>query len=109
MVCSFVARIFAHALEDSHSKSGLVHSLSVCISLLDPKRYMATSALFHSFRSQHMYDSSIPVNPETLAAMLPKLGECATLYCCCLPECVANILCFSSSDAYYVACTLVSC
>ncbi|POO01233.1 SIT4 phosphatase-associated protein family [Trema orientale] len=72
---SFVARIFAHALEDSHSKSGLVHSLSVCISLLDPKRYMASSPLFHSFRSQHMYDSSTPVNPETLCAMLPKLGD----------------------------------
>lgn len=72
---SFVARIFAHALEDSHSKSGLVHSLSVCISLLDPKRSVASSALFHSFRSQHMYDTSVPVNPETLGAMLPKLGD----------------------------------
>ena len=77
-----MARIFAHALEDSHSKSGLVHSLSVCISLLDPKRSIAASPLFHSFRSQHMYDSSIPVNPETLGAMLPKLGECMTVYCC---------------------------
>ncbi|XP_048324155.1 uncharacterized protein LOC107411354 isoform X2 [Ziziphus jujuba] len=72
---SFVSRIFAHALEDSHSKSGLVNSLSVCISLLDPKRSAASSPLFHSFRSQHMYDSPIPVNPETVAAMLPKLGD----------------------------------
>ncbi|XP_062082091.1 uncharacterized protein LOC133788583 isoform X2 [Humulus lupulus] len=72
---SFVARIFAHALEDSHSKSGLVHSLSVCISLLDPKRSMAASSLFHSFRSQHMYDTSVPVNQETVGAMLPKLGD----------------------------------
>ncbi|KAM6578887.1 hypothetical protein CsatB_030724 [Cannabis sativa] len=72
---SFVARIFAHALEDSHSKSGLVNSLSVCISLLDPKRSMAASPLFHSFRSQHMYDTSIPVTPETVGAMLPKLGD----------------------------------
>ncbi|XP_024017094.1 serine/threonine-protein phosphatase 6 regulatory subunit 3 isoform X2 [Morus notabilis] len=76
---SFVARIFAHALEDSHSKSGLVHSLSVCISLLDPKRSMGSSPLFHSYRSQHMYDSSIPVNPETLGAMLPKLGDLLVL------------------------------
>ncbi|XP_044473269.1 serine/threonine-protein phosphatase 6 regulatory subunit 3-like isoform X2 [Mangifera indica] len=72
---SFVARIFGHALEDSHSKSGLVHSLSVCISLLDPKRSSISSPLMHSFRSQHMYESPIPVNPETIGAMLPKLHD----------------------------------
>ncbi|CAK9143251.1 unnamed protein product [Ilex paraguariensis] len=71
---SFVARIFGHALEDSHSKSGLVHSLSVCISLLDPRRSLP-SPLIHSFRSQHMYESHIHVNPETVGAMLPKLGD----------------------------------
>ena len=57
-----------------------MHSLSVCISLLDPKRSMASSSLFHSFRSQHMYETSVPVNPETLCAMLPKLGECVPVY-----------------------------
>ncbi|XP_009367067.2 serine/threonine-protein phosphatase 6 regulatory subunit 3 isoform X2 [Pyrus x bretschneideri] len=72
---SFVTRIFGHALEDSHSKSGLVHSLSVCISLLDPKRSAVSSPLFHSFRSQHMYESPIPVNPDTVSTMLPKLGD----------------------------------
>ncbi|KAJ9188845.1 hypothetical protein P3X46_000205 [Hevea brasiliensis] len=72
---SFVSRIFGHALEDSHSKSGLVHSLSVCISLLDPKRSATFSPLLHSFRSQQIYESSIPVNPETIDAMLPKLGD----------------------------------
>ncbi|GMP88938.1 hypothetical protein CsSME_00040737 [Camellia sinensis var. sinensis] len=71
---SFVARIFDHALEDSNSKSGLVHSLSVCISLLDSKRSIP-SPMFHSFRSQHMYESPTPVNPETVGAMLPKLGD----------------------------------
>ncbi|KAK9280107.1 hypothetical protein L1049_013794 [Liquidambar formosana] len=71
---SFVARIFSHALEDSHSKSGLVHSLSVCISLLDSKRTIS-SPLFHSIRNQHIYESPIPVNPETISAMLPKLGD----------------------------------
>lgn len=74
-LCSFVARIFSHALEDSHSKSGLVNSLSVCISLLDPKRSAVSSPLMHSFRGQHMYESPIPVNPETIGAMLPKLCE----------------------------------
>ncbi|KAK8605080.1 hypothetical protein V6N13_082537 [Hibiscus sabdariffa] len=72
---SFVARIFGHALEDSHSKSGLVHSLSVCISLLDPKRSAIVSPLMHSFRHQHMYEPPIPVNLETINAMLPKLGD----------------------------------
>ncbi|XP_022752860.1 serine/threonine-protein phosphatase 6 regulatory subunit 3-like isoform X2 [Durio zibethinus] len=72
---SFVARIFGHALEDSHSKASLVHSLSVCISLLDPKRSAITSPLMHSFRNQHMYELPIPVNLETINAMLPKLGD----------------------------------
>lgn len=74
-LCSFVARIFGHALEDSRSKSSLVHSLSVCISLLDPKRSAIASPLMYSFRSQHMYESPNPVNPETIGAMLPKLCE----------------------------------
>ncbi|KAF7805598.1 serine/threonine-protein phosphatase 6 regulatory subunit 3 [Senna tora] len=76
---SFVARILDHALTDSQSKSSLVHSLSVCISLLDPKRSMVSSPLFHSFRSQHIYEASIPVNPETVGAMLPKLGDLLVL------------------------------
>ncbi|GMJ15447.1 hypothetical protein like AT1G07990 [Hibiscus trionum] len=72
---SFVARIFGHALGDSHSKYGLVHSLSVCISLLDPKRSAIASPLMHYFRNQHMIEPPIPVNPETINAMLPKLGD----------------------------------
>ncbi|KAF8402753.1 hypothetical protein HHK36_010843 [Tetracentron sinense] len=71
---SFVARIFGHALEDAQSNSGLVHSLSVCVSLLDPKR-SASSPLFHSIRSQHLYEPPISVNPETVSAMLSKLGN----------------------------------
>ncbi|XP_059300450.1 uncharacterized protein LOC132052783 [Lycium ferocissimum] len=71
---SFVARIFGHALEDSHSKSTLLHSLSVCISLLDPKRSIP-SPMMYSYRCQHVYESSVCVNPETISAMLPKLGN----------------------------------
>ncbi|KAG4148837.1 hypothetical protein ERO13_D05G308500v2 [Gossypium hirsutum] len=72
---SFVARIFGHALEDSHSKSGLVNSLSVCISLLDPKRSAINSPLMYSFRNQLMYEPPIPVNSETINAMLPQLDK----------------------------------
>ncbi|KAL3530565.1 hypothetical protein ACH5RR_009887, partial [Cinchona calisaya] len=71
---SYVARIFNHALEDSHSKSALVHSMSVCISLLDPRRSIP-SPLMYSIRSQHVYESSINVNPDTVGAMLPKLVD----------------------------------
>ncbi|XP_047970585.1 serine/threonine-protein phosphatase 6 regulatory subunit 3-like isoform X2 [Salvia hispanica] len=71
---SFVARIFGHALEDSQSKSALVHSLSVCISLLDPKRSLP-SPLMYSFRGQHACESPIHADPDTVSAMLPKLGE----------------------------------
>ncbi|XP_010541326.1 PREDICTED: serine/threonine-protein phosphatase 6 regulatory subunit 3-like isoform X2 [Tarenaya hassleriana] len=76
---SFVARILGHALEDSHSKSCLVHSLSVCISLLDPRRYAVSSPFMYAFRGQHLFESPILVNPETVAAMLPKLGELLAL------------------------------
>ncbi|XP_040959832.1 serine/threonine-protein phosphatase 6 regulatory subunit 3 isoform X4 [Gossypium hirsutum] len=72
---SFVARIFGHALEDSHSKSGLVNSLSVCILLLDPKRSAINSPLMYSFLNQLMYEPPIPVNSETINAMLPQLDK----------------------------------
>ncbi|CAJ1979295.1 unnamed protein product [Sphenostylis stenocarpa] len=76
---SFVAKILGYALEDSQSKSSLVNSLSVCISLLDPKKSAISSPFFHSFRSQNMYEPPIPVNPDTIGAMLPKLGELLVL------------------------------
>ncbi|GAB2285110.1 hypothetical protein Dimus_019564 [Dionaea muscipula] len=75
---SFVSRIFTLALEDSLSKSSLVHSLSVCISLLDPRR-SASSLLILSIRGQHMYEAPTAANPETVSAMLPKLGDLLVL------------------------------
>ncbi|CAN8241643.1 unnamed protein product [Cochlearia groenlandica] len=71
----FVSRIFGHAVEDSHLKSGLVHSLTVCISLLDPKKTAVSSPFFNSYRGQHMFESPAPVTQETIGAMLPKLGD----------------------------------
>ncbi|KAI3826491.1 hypothetical protein L1987_00539 [Smallanthus sonchifolius] len=71
---SFVSRIFGHLLDDSHSKSGLVSSLCVCISLLDPKRSVP-SPPFYSFQGQHMHESPVKVNQETVGAMLPKLSD----------------------------------
>ncbi|KAK8697920.1 hypothetical protein V6N13_114052 [Hibiscus sabdariffa] len=77
---SFVERIFGHALEDSHSKSGLIHSLSICISLLDPKRSAIVSPLMHSFQHPDIYEPPIPVNLETINAILPKLGDLLLLF-----------------------------
>ncbi|XP_056861331.1 uncharacterized protein LOC108862205 [Raphanus sativus] len=71
----FVARIFGHAFEDSHSKSGLVHSLSVCTSLLDPRKSAASSSMFSYRGQQHMFESPVPVSQETIGAMLPKLSD----------------------------------
>uniref|UniRef100_M4DQ73 SIT4 phosphatase-associated family protein n=1 Tax=Brassica campestris TaxID=3711 RepID=M4DQ73_BRACM len=71
----FVARIFGHAFEDSHSKSGLVHSLSVCTSLLDPRKSAPSSSMFNSYRGQQMFESPVPVSQETIGAMLPKLSD----------------------------------
>ncbi|KAK9153471.1 hypothetical protein Sjap_000951 [Stephania japonica] len=74
---SFVERIFSHALENSQSNSSLVHSLAVCVSLLDPKRFASPS--FYSLRSQHLYEPPSSVNYETVSAMLPKVGDLLVL------------------------------
>ncbi|XP_076921871.1 uncharacterized protein LOC143583455 isoform X2 [Bidens hawaiensis] len=84
---SYVTRIFGHALEDSHSKSGLFHSLAVCISLLDPKR-SARSSLFNSFQGQQVYEPPVQANQETVDAMLPKLGGLLSLLNVSLDESV---------------------
>lgn len=68
---SFIARLFHHALEDPNSKTTLVHSLSVCISLLDPKQYV----LIGMSRGQHTMDSIPMVRPETIEGMLQRLGD----------------------------------
>ncbi|KAF8408785.1 hypothetical protein HHK36_004854 [Tetracentron sinense] len=70
---SFVGRLFRHALEDSRPKSVLVHSLSVCISLLDPKRL--TLGPYHTYSRQQSHAPSITANPETVEGMLDSLGD----------------------------------
>lgn len=69
----FVGRLFHHVLEDPESKSTLVHSLSVCISLLDPKR-AATVAAAGAARGQHITEPVATANPETVEGMLQRLG-----------------------------------
>lgn len=76
---SFVARIFGHAFEDPQSKSSLVHTLSVCISLLSPRRSLVSSPFMYSFRGQQIFESPISVNPETIATMLPRLVDFVAL------------------------------
>ena len=70
---SFVGRLFHHALEESRPKSVLVHSLSVCISLLDPKRL--ASASYQAFRSNLSHGALVTASPETVDGMLESLGE----------------------------------
>ncbi|CDY48149.1 BnaCnng15910D [Brassica napus] len=72
---SFIARIFGHAFGDPQSKSSLVHTLSVCISLLSPRRSLVSSYFMYSFRGQQIFESPISVNPETIATMVPRLGD----------------------------------
>ncbi|KAG2329924.1 hypothetical protein Bca4012_020545 [Brassica carinata] len=76
---SFVARIFGHAFGHPQSKSSLVHTLSVCISLLSPRRSLVSSPFMYSFRGQQIFESPISVNPETIATMLPRLGDFVAL------------------------------
>ncbi|KAF8413515.1 hypothetical protein HHK36_001505 [Tetracentron sinense] len=70
---SFVGRLFRHALEDSRPKSVLVHSLSVCISLLDPKRL--TMGPYQTYSRQLTHGPAITANPDTVEGMLESLGD----------------------------------
>ncbi|KAL6992192.1 hypothetical protein U1Q18_010299 [Sarracenia purpurea var. burkii] len=70
---SLIGRLFRHALEDSRPKSVLVNSLSVCISLLDPKRL--TLGTYHMYSRQLTHGSTISANPETVEGMLGSLGS----------------------------------
>ncbi|XP_043688957.1 serine/threonine-protein phosphatase 6 regulatory subunit 2-like [Telopea speciosissima] len=70
---SFVGRLFHHALEDSRPKSVLVHSLSVCISLLDPKRL--SSGPYHTYGRQLSHVPIVTATPETVDGMLESVGD----------------------------------
>ncbi|RWW22293.1 hypothetical protein GW17_00013512, partial [Ensete ventricosum] len=70
---SYVGRLFHHALEDSRPKSVLVHALSFCICLLDPKRLVASS--YQAFRSQLTHGSLVIASQETVEGMLGRLGD----------------------------------
>ncbi|XP_014518364.1 serine/threonine-protein phosphatase 6 regulatory subunit 3 [Vigna radiata var. radiata] len=74
-VCSpsFIGRLFRHALEVSRPKSVLVNSLSVCISLLDPKRH--TFGAYYTYNRQMTNGSTVTANPETVEGMLESLGD----------------------------------
>uniref|UniRef100_A0A7C8YZT5 Uncharacterized protein n=1 Tax=Opuntia streptacantha TaxID=393608 RepID=A0A7C8YZT5_OPUST len=70
---SFIGRLFHNALEESRPKSVLVNSLSICISLLDPKRL--AFGTYHAYNRQFAQGPSITVNPETVEGMLGSLGH----------------------------------
>lgn len=70
---SFVGRLFQHALEDSRPNSVLVNSLSICISLLDPKRL--TLGTYYTYNRHLTHGSPITANPQTVEGMLEKLGD----------------------------------
>lgn len=70
---NFIGRLFRHALENSRPKSVLVNSLSICISLLDPKRL--TLGTYYMFNRQLTHGSTVTVNPETVEGMLGCLGD----------------------------------
>ncbi|KAK9696989.1 hypothetical protein RND81_08G008600 [Saponaria officinalis] len=70
---SLVGRLFHNALEESRPKSVLVNSLSVCISLLDPKK--STFGSYYSYSRQFSQGPSVTAHPETVEGMLESLGN----------------------------------
>lgn len=69
---SFIGRLFRHALEVSRPKSVLVNSLSVCISLLDPKRL--TSGSYYMYSRHMSHGPAVTANVEIVEGMLESLG-----------------------------------
>ncbi|XP_010540614.1 PREDICTED: serine/threonine-protein phosphatase 6 regulatory subunit 3-like [Tarenaya hassleriana] len=69
---SFIGRLFQHALEVTRPKSVLVNSLSVCIALLDPKRF--TLGAYHIYGRQ-LTHGTVVTNPEAVDGMLGSLGD----------------------------------
>ncbi|GAB2280816.1 hypothetical protein Dimus_015439, partial [Dionaea muscipula] len=69
----FIGRLFRNALEESRPKSVLVNSLTVCISLLDPKR--VTFGTYPTFSRQLTQTSTTTANPEIVEGMLASLGH----------------------------------
>lgn len=78
VICSFIGRLFRHALEDARPKSVLVNSLSVCISLLDPKRL--TLGVYHTYNRQITQGAAVTANPETVEGMLESLSKGTSFY-----------------------------
>ncbi|WCJ24282.1 Serine/threonine-protein phosphatase 6 regulatory subunit [Euphorbia peplus] len=70
---NFIGRLFRHALEESRPKSVLVNSLSICISLLDPKKL--TLGAYHMYNRQMNHGSTVTASPETVVGMLDSLGD----------------------------------
>ncbi|KAF3450307.1 hypothetical protein FNV43_RR06387 [Rhamnella rubrinervis] len=69
----FIGRLFRHVLEDSRPKSVLINSLSVCISLLDPKRL--APGPYYIYGRQVTHGSTITASAETVEGMLESLGD----------------------------------
>uniref|UniRef100_A0A0E0DV69 Uncharacterized protein n=1 Tax=Oryza meridionalis TaxID=40149 RepID=A0A0E0DV69_9ORYZ len=87
---SFVGRLFRHALQESRPKSVLVHSLSVCISLLDPKRL--ASASYQAFRSNLSHGTLVTASPETVDGMLESLGTLTITFCTIMSRLIDHAL-----------------
>uniref|UniRef100_A0A803QE74 Uncharacterized protein n=1 Tax=Cannabis sativa TaxID=3483 RepID=A0A803QE74_CANSA len=68
---SFVGRLFRHALEESRPKSVLNNSLTICITLLDPKRL--NMGAYHMFGRQMTLGSTVTANPETIVEFISVL------------------------------------
>ncbi|GJU20522.1 serine/threonine-protein phosphatase 6 regulatory subunit 3-like protein, partial [Tanacetum coccineum] len=68
---SFIRRLFCHDFKDSRPKSVLVNSLSICISLLDPKRQ--TSRTYYMYNRQSTQGSVVSAKLETVEGMSENL------------------------------------
>ncbi|GBG72667.1 hypothetical protein CBR_g12239 [Chara braunii] len=73
-----VGKLFKYVLEDKSCRSAMVNSLSVCITLLDPKR-VANAAEAGVARGIHVPDNLQSANPDEVDGMLQSLGDLLAL------------------------------
>ncbi|GJP34040.1 hypothetical protein CLOM_g18513 [Closterium sp. NIES-68] len=75
----YIGKFFEHVLEAPRSMTSVINSLSVCITLLDPKRAAPPGAmrnqLQYQLQNQQYQQQQQVVTVETVEGMVQRLGE----------------------------------
>eukprot|EP00897_Mesotaenium_endlicherianum_P008159 jgi/Mesen1/7371/ME000381S06606 len=71
-----ISKLFRHVLEEGQAKTGVIHSLSVCITLLDPRQAAYAAA---ASAARGVNQPAQTADPETVDGMLQRIGDLVAL------------------------------